>query len=196
MAAKSGARLRVITLASASTLALSIGGVAWAQSPSGGTGGPGMTPPPSAQSTPQPPRPVADPLTGEDVSKIKGAAVYGNDNKQIGTISTVLMKPSSKTIDRLVVGQGGMLGMGTHYVAVPINAFTWDSQAAGFKLAKTAEDLKAMPEWHEQVGAMPSSGNAPAETPSSTTPSSGGSSTLPPPGAEQRTPVPPNADRP
>jgi sporulation protein YlmC with PRC-barrel domain len=45
----------------------------------------------------------------EDASKIKGADVYGADNKKIGTVSTVLMKPDSKTVDRLVVVSGSVL---------------------------------------------------------------------------------------
>jgi hypothetical protein len=174
MAARYGLRLRIVTIASASVLALSTGS-AWAQSspPSGSPG----APPLSAQPAPRPAPPVANPLTLEDVSKIKGSPVYGSDDKKIGTVSTVLMKPASKTIDRFVVGEGGMLGVGTHYVALPIDAFTWDSQAAAFKIAKTADDLKALPEWNEQVGEMP--GDAPAETPRS----GNGSLSLPPPPA-------------
>jgi hypothetical protein len=94
----------------------------------------------------------------EDISKINGASVYGSDDAKIGSISTVLMKPESKTIDRFVVGEGGVLGVGTHYVALPITAFSWDSQRGGFKLAKTADDLKAMPEWKQQVAEAPDSG--------------------------------------
>src|SRR5690242_16109464 len=60
----------------------------------------------------------ADPLKQEDVSQIKGAAVYGSDDKKIGSVSTVLMKPDSKAIDRLVVGAGGVLGVGARDVAL------------------------------------------------------------------------------
>ena len=165
MTAKTGLRLEFVTIASAAVLAL-LTGPAWAQSSSPSSGAPGA-PPLSAQPAPRPAPPAANPLTLEDISKIKGSPVYGSDDKKIGTVSTVLMRPASKTIDRLVVGEGGMLGVGTHYVALPIDAFSWDSQAAAFKIAKTAEDLKGMPEWNEQVGAMPEPGNAPAETPRS-----------------------------
>jgi hypothetical protein len=165
MTAKTGMRLQFVTIASAAVFALA--GSAWAQSSPPSTGVPGA-PPLSAQPAPRPAPPAAaNPLTLEDISKIKGAPVYGSDDKRIGTVSTVLMRPASKTIDRLVVGEGGLLGVGTHYVALPIDAFAWDSQAAAFKIAKTAEDLKGMPEWNEQIGAMPEPGNAPAETPRS-----------------------------
>jgi hypothetical protein len=162
MAARSGLRIRVVTIASAAVLAL-LTGQAWAQSPSP-SGAPGA-PPLGVQPAPRPAVQAADPLTLEDISKIKGAAVYSIDDKKIGTVSTVLMKPASKTIDRFVIGEGGVLGVGTHYVVLPIDAFTWDSQAAAFTIAKTADEVNAMPEWHEQVGAVPDA--APAETPRS-----------------------------
>jgi sporulation protein YlmC with PRC-barrel domain len=104
------------------------------------------TPPAAAVRTPAP-----DPLKMEDVSKISGSAVYGTDDSKIGSVSTVLMKPESKTIDRLVVTAGGVLGVGGHKVAVPISQFTWDSDKGGFMIAKTTDDLKSMPEWQSQT---------------------------------------------
>jgi hypothetical protein len=86
-------------------------------------------------------------LKQEDVSQITGAAVYGGDNKKIGSIATVLMRPDSHEIDRLVVGAGGVLGVGAHQVALPVDQFRWDSEKGGFKIAKTEADLKAMPAW-------------------------------------------------
>lgn len=104
------------------------------------------TAPPAAVKTPAP-----DPFKMEDVSKITGSAVYGSDGSKIGSVSTLLMKPESKTIDRLVVSEGGVLGVGSHKVALPIDQFSWDSDKDGFKVAKTADDLKSMPEWQNQT---------------------------------------------
>ena len=123
--------------------------------------GTGTNPSTSAQATPK-----ADPLKQDDVSEIKGAAVYGSDDKKIGSIATVLMKPDSKTIDRLVVGAGGLLGVGARDVAMPIDQFHWDAAKGGFKIAKTEDDLKKMPEWK---AALDSSGS----TGSTTAPASG-----------------------
>jgi sporulation protein YlmC with PRC-barrel domain len=94
--------------------------------------------------------PAPDPLKMEDVSKISGSAVYGADDSKIGSVSTVLMNPESKTIDRFVVSAGGVLGVGGHKAAIPVDQFTWDSDKGAFKLAKTADDVKAMPEWQKQ----------------------------------------------
>jgi hypothetical protein len=127
----------------------------------------------------------------EDISKINGAPVYGSDDGKIGSISTVLMKPESKTIDRFVVGEGGVLGVGTHYVALPINAFSWDSQRGGFRLAKTADDLKAMPEWKQQVAEAPDTGaaDAPRSSGGAIGSGAGPANTVPQPDAGERAPT-------
>jgi len=95
--------------------------------------------------------PAPDPLKMEDVSKISGSAVYGSDDSKIGSVSTVLMQPQNRTIDRLVISAGGVLGVGGHKVAVPLDQFKWDSDKGGFKIAKTTDDLKSMPEWQSQT---------------------------------------------
>lgn len=121
--------------------------------------------------------PKSDPLKQEDLSEIKGAAVYGSDDKKVGSVSTVLMKPDSKTIDRLVVGAGGVLGVGARDVALPVDQFRWDATKGGFKISKTEDELKKMPEWKSAGSTRasssgsstpPSSSSPPATAPSST----------------------------
>ena len=107
---------------------------------------PGSAPAPAVTPAPQH-VPAINPLTGEVVSNITGTAVYGSDDKKVGSISQELMKPDSKTIDRLVVAEGGVLGLGAHDVALPISQFTWDQSKEAFTINKTADDLKAMPAW-------------------------------------------------
>jgi sporulation protein YlmC with PRC-barrel domain len=158
MSASYRACLRAITLAS--SLAV-LAAPALAQSatpvvPAPGTSGSTSAPAKSASAS-------VNPLTVEDVSKLKGVAVYGGDNQKIGEISTVLMKPETKTIDRLVVGEGGILGVGARNVALPISAFSWDAQTGSFKIARTGDELKSMPEWREQVSEAPG-GNTDTET--------------------------------
>ena len=160
-----------MSLLAASALAL-LAVPALAQTTPGGapprsSSGPGATPP-AATVAPKP-----DPLKQEDVAQIKGSAVYGSNDTKIGSVSTVLMKPDNKTIDRLVVGAGGVLGVGAHNVALPVDQFQWDASKGGFKLAKTEDDLKKMPEWQ----AAGTSGAA--SSGSSTPPASGSSTTAP-----------------
>jgi len=192
MTANLGAQLRAIAVASGLAL---LAGSALAQTapPAGAPGGaPRGAPSDSMNAAPQqPPRPTPDPLASEDVSKITGAAVYGGDNKKVGSVSTVLMQPQSKTIDRFVIGQGGVLGVGSHYVALPISNFRWDSQAGAFRIAKTADDVKAMPEWNEQVSEVPAANDSGNKDTGTMRPS-GGLETAPPVTA----PIPPSSPAP
>jgi sporulation protein YlmC with PRC-barrel domain len=142
--------MRSKLIATASALAL-IAGSALAQTTAPSSTNRTPNPTNSMSTTaPAPRTPAANPLKMEDISKISGSAVYGSDNSKIGSISTVLMNPESKTIDRFVVSAGGVLGVGGHKVALPVDQFTWDGEKDGFKLSKTTDDLKAMPEWQTQ----------------------------------------------
>jgi sporulation protein YlmC with PRC-barrel domain len=104
------------------------------------------------------PRPAAiNPLSQEDVSQIAGTTVYGNDDAKMGHVSTILMDPKTKQIDRFVVSSGGVLGIGSHRAAIPVDQFSWDGEKSVFKLSKDLAGLKAMPEWIEGATATGSS---------------------------------------
>lgn len=105
----------------------------------------------SAPSTTQSTKPAVNPLTQADVSKIEGTAVYGSDSSKIGHVSEVLMDPTNRKIDKLVVSAGTVLGMGGHRVALPLDQFAWDATDGGFKIEKTEANLKSMPEWTEGI---------------------------------------------
>jgi PRC-barrel domain len=126
---------------------------------------------------PAPKTPAINPLAQEDVSKIDGTAVYGGDDGKIGHVSTVLMDPSSKKIDRLVITAGGVLGVGGHRVAISIDQLSWDADRGVFKLGMTEAALKQMPEWVEGQETATGSSQPPqgskALTPSTSTSSSG-----------------------
>jgi hypothetical protein len=106
-------------------------------------------PAPSATTAPMPKETAINPLKQEDVSKIEGTTVHGSDDGKIGHVSTALMDPGSKKIDRLVVTAGGVLGVGGHRVAIPVEQFSWDADKGAFKLGTTVAELKQMPEWVE-----------------------------------------------
>jgi sporulation protein YlmC with PRC-barrel domain len=152
--------MRAISIAAVSAVALlTVSAYGQSQSPPGSatvlrSNAPSYSPvaPPKA--------PALNPMKQEDVSKIEGASVLGSDGKKIGDVSKVLMKPEDKTIDRLVVRTGGLLGVGGHHVAMPIEDFSWDTDAAAFKIAKTADELKSMAEWTEPETATPATGSS------------------------------------
>ena len=139
--------MRIIPITAVAALAL-LTGAASAQTPATQTS-PRPTPR-GATTAPAAPRHVAqNPLTQEDIANIDGTSVYGTDDKKIGSVSTVLMEPQSKKIDRLVVNSGGVLGVGGHRVAIPVDQFSWDGEKGAFRLQSTVADIKNMPEWVE-----------------------------------------------
>jgi sporulation protein YlmC with PRC-barrel domain len=50
---------------------------------------------------------------------VTGINVYNDNNEKIGDIQELIIDKSGK-VDNVVLGVGGFLGMGEHYVAVPM----------------------------------------------------------------------------
>ncbi len=142
-------RTSAIAIATASAMVL-VSATVFAQvqapvSPTGLAPTPLGTAPAIRPPLPQAPKP--NPLDQADVSKIMGTAVYGSDGKDIGSVSTVLMKPEQKKIDRLVVHVGGVLGVGGRYVALPLDQFSWNAQKGALTISKTVKDIDNLAEW-------------------------------------------------
>jgi sporulation protein YlmC with PRC-barrel domain len=57
-------------------------------------------------------------------SKLVGVNVYNEANEKIGDINDVIVDKSGK-VDLVVLGVGGFLGAGEHYVAVPMDRLKW-----------------------------------------------------------------------
>ncbi len=53
-------------------------------------------------------------------SKLAGVDVYNESNEKIGGINDVILDKSGKA-EKVILGVGGFLGMGEHYVAVPFD---------------------------------------------------------------------------
>jgi hypothetical protein len=151
--------MRAISIAAVSAVAL-LTASTYAQSQSPPVNTTPRSTSPAYSPAPAPKAPAQNPLKQEDVSKIEGTSVVGIDGKKLGDVSKVLMKPEDKTIDRLVVRSGGLLGVGGHLVAMPIDAFSWDADAAAFKIATTADDLKSLAEWQEPGTASTATGSS------------------------------------
>ena len=94
-------------------------------------------------------RDAINPLTEGLLSRIRGTAVYGSDERWIGHVATVLIDPRTRRIDRLVVAAGGILGFGSHPVAIAVNQFSWDAHKRAFRLPATLAFVKSMPGWSE-----------------------------------------------
>jgi len=57
-------------------------------------------------------------------SKLIGVDVYNDANEKIGAIEELIVDKSSKVED-VILGVGGFLGVGEHYVAVPMDKLKW-----------------------------------------------------------------------
>jgi sporulation protein YlmC with PRC-barrel domain len=57
-------------------------------------------------------------------SKLVGVNVYNEANEKIGDISDVILDKTGK-VANVVLGVGGFLGMGEHYVAVAFDKLKW-----------------------------------------------------------------------
>jgi hypothetical protein len=67
-----------------------------------------------------------------------------------------------------------VVGIGAHHVALPIDEFKWDADKGAFRVAKSGDELKSMPEWKEATTATGGSASA-----GSSSPATGAGSTAP-----------------
>ena len=70
-------------------------------------------------------------------SKLIGVNVYNEANEKIGDIEELIVDKSGK-VDNVVLGVGGFLGMGEHYVAVPVEKLKWVNEPVRTSSTTTA----------------------------------------------------------
>ena len=73
-------------------------------------------------------------------SKLVGVDVYNDANEKIGDISEIILDKSGK-VANVIIGVGGFLGMGEHYVAVAYDKLKWVNEPV--RSASTASDRPA-----------------------------------------------------
>jgi len=73
-------------------------------------------------------------------SKLVGVDVYNEANEKIGDISEIILDKSGK-VANVIIGVGGFLGMGEHYVAVGYDKLKWVNEPA--RSASAASDRPA-----------------------------------------------------
>jgi len=79
-----------------------------------------------------------------------GAPVYSSDTQNTNVVGDIndLVVASDGTVDAVVIGVGGFLGVGEKDVAVPFDSISWKTDPNGMLqlvLAATEEQLKAAP---------------------------------------------------
>jgi sporulation protein YlmC with PRC-barrel domain len=69
-------------------------------------------------------------------SKLVGVNVYNDANEKIGDINDVILDKSGKA-ENVILGVGGFLGMGEHYVAVAYDKLKWSNEPPRSTTAST-----------------------------------------------------------
>lgn len=69
-------------------------------------------------------------------SKLVGVDVYNEANEKIGAINDVILDRSGQ-VTNVILGVGGFLGMGEHYVAVTFDKLKWVDQPVTTTTAST-----------------------------------------------------------
>ena len=75
--------------------------------------------------------------------QILGKPVYNDHNERLGDVDDIIIAPD-KSLSYAIIGVGGFLGLGEHYVAIPFNQFK--SGDGKYVLPGATKDtLKAIP---------------------------------------------------
>jgi sporulation protein YlmC with PRC-barrel domain len=70
-------------------------------------------------------------------SKLVGLNVYNEGKEKIGDINDIILDKSGKA-ENVILGVGGFLGMGEHYVAVAYDKLRWSNEPPRSTTASTA----------------------------------------------------------
>jgi hypothetical protein len=84
-------------------------------------------------------------LIGSD--KVEGTAVYGADEKKIGSIERLMIDKTSGKVAYAILSFGGFMGMGEDYYPVPWSTLKYDSNLEGYRVNLTDDQLNKAPKY-------------------------------------------------
>jgi hypothetical protein len=84
-------------------------------------------------------------LIGSD--KVEGTAVYGADQRKIGSIQRVMIDKISGKVAYAVLSFGGFLGIGEDYYPVPWVTLKYDTNLGGYLVNLTTDQLEKAPKY-------------------------------------------------
>jgi hypothetical protein len=88
-------------------------------------------------------------LIGSD--KVEGTAVYGPDDRKIGTVQRVMIDKVSGKVAYAVVSFGGFLGMGEDYYPMPWANLDYNTSLGGYRVGVTEDQLKGAPKFNRNT---------------------------------------------
>lgn len=87
-------------------------------------------------------------LIGSD--KVEGTAVYGADQKKIGSVKRVMIDKAGGKVSYAVLSFGGFLGMGDDLYPLPWHSLKYDTQLGGYITGLTEDKLKGAPKYADE----------------------------------------------
>ena len=72
-------------------------------------------------------------------SKLVGVDVYNEANENIGDVNELILDRSGK-VASVILGVGGFVGLGEHYVAIAFDKLKWVNEPSRSTTARTASD--------------------------------------------------------
>jgi hypothetical protein len=88
-------------------------------------------------------------LIGSD--KVEGTAVYGADDRRIGSVQRVMIDKISGKVAYAVVSFGGFLGIGEDYFPMPWPHLKYDTSLGGYRTGLTENRLKGAPHFNRNT---------------------------------------------
>jgi hypothetical protein len=88
-------------------------------------------------------------LIGSD--KVDGTAVYGSDQKRIGSIQRIMIDKISGKVAYAVMSFGGFLGIGEDYYPVPWSTLKYDTSLEGYRVDFTNDQLTRAPKYSQST---------------------------------------------
>jgi hypothetical protein len=86
-------------------------------------------------------------LIGSD--KVEGTAVYGADERKIGSIQRIMLDKVSGKVAYAVISFGGFLGIGEDYYPLPWSNLKYDTRLGGYRVAVTEDQLRGAPKFNQ-----------------------------------------------
>ena len=85
-------------------------------------------------------------------NRVVGTDVFGISRERLGTIQHIMIDKLSGQSEFAVMSFGGFLGIGSDYYPIPWNKLTYDTEAGGYVIDITPEQLTSAPSYaaHEE----------------------------------------------
>jgi hypothetical protein len=79
--------------------------------------------------------------------RVEGTAVYGADQKKIGSVEHVMIDKITGKVAYAVLTFGGFMGIGSDYFPVPWSMLRYDTMLGGYKVSLTKDQLDRAPKY-------------------------------------------------